>query len=64
MGLWRNDDGGDVSEYSLLITFLLLMSACLFFSNASSVSSIWQAANSFMSRGSSNQSQSIHTQVP
>ena len=63
MRLWRNDDGGDVSEYTLLITFLLLVSACLFLSSATNVSSVWQAANSFISRGSG-QSQSISTQVP
>jgi Flp pilus assembly pilin Flp len=65
MRLWKNDDGGDVSEYTLLVTFLLLVSACLFLSSASNVSSVWQAANSFMSRGSaSGQSQSITTEVP
>ena len=63
MRLWKKDDGGDVSEYTLLITFLLLVSACLFLSNASNVSSVWQAANSFMSRGAG-QAQSISTQVP
>jgi hypothetical protein len=60
----KNDDGGDVSGYTLLVTFLLLTSACLFFSSASSASSIRQAANSFMSRGSAGPSQTIHTQVP
>jgi hypothetical protein len=63
MRLWKNDDGGDVSEYTLLITFLLLVSACLFLSNASNVSSVWQAANSFISRGSG-QSQGVSTHVP
>ena len=63
MCLWKNDDGGDVSEYTLLITFLLLVSACLFLSSASNVSSVWQAANSFISRGSSSgQTQSISTE--
>ena len=59
MRLWKKDDGGDVSEYTLLITFLLLVSACLFLSSASNVSSVWQAANSFISRGSAGQSQGV-----
>jgi hypothetical protein len=64
MRFWREELGGDVSEYTLLITFLLLVSACLFLSSASNVSSVWQAANSFMSRGTSTgQSQSV-TEVP
>jgi Flp pilus assembly pilin Flp len=64
MRFWREERGGDVSEYTLLITFLLLVSACLFLSSASNVSSVWQAANSFMSRGTSTgQSQSV-TEVP
>jgi hypothetical protein len=64
MRLWNNDDGGDVSEYTLLITFLLLVSACLFLSSATNVSSVWHAANSFISRGAGGQSQSITTEVP
>ena len=64
MCLWKNDDGGEVSEYSLLIAFLLLVSACLFLSSASNVSSVWQAANSFISRGSSGQSQGVTTAAP
>jgi Flp pilus assembly pilin Flp len=64
MRLWRNEDGGDVSEYTLLVTFLLLLSACLFLSNASNVSNVWQAANSFISRGSAGQSQSVNADVP
>jgi Flp pilus assembly pilin Flp len=65
MRLWKNEDGGDVSEYTLLITFLLLVSACLFLSSATNVSSVWQAANSFISRGSSgSQSHGVGTEVP
>jgi hypothetical protein len=55
---------GDVSEYTLLLTFLLLISACLFLSSASNVSSVWQVANSFITRGSASQSQSLTTEVP
>jgi len=61
MCLWKNDDGGEVSEYSLLVAFLLLVSACLFLSSATNVSSVWQAANSFFVRGSSGQSQTVTT---
>jgi len=52
MHLWRQEDGQDVSEYGLLLAFIFLISACLFLANASNVSTIWEAANSFISHGS------------
>lgn len=64
MRLWKNDDGGDVSEYTLLVTFLLLVSACLFFSSAANVSNVWEAANSFISKGSAGQSHGISAHAP
>jgi Flp pilus assembly pilin Flp len=63
MRLLKNEDGGDVSEYTLLITFLLLVSACLFLSSATNVSSVWQAANSFITRGAG-QSHGVSSEVP
>ena len=55
MRLWKDEHGGVVSEYSLLLAFLILVSACLFLANASNVSGVWEAANSFISRGSGGQ---------
>ncbi|MEO8052521.1 MAG: hypothetical protein ABI833_19095 [Acidobacteriota bacterium] len=64
MRLWKNESGGDVSEYTLLITFLLLVSVCLFLSSASNVSGIWQAANSFITRGAPGGAQGISGDRP
>ena len=42
-----------MSEYTLLITFLLLVSICLFLSSANNVAGVWEATNGFLNRGSS-----------
>ena len=64
MRLWKDEHGGAVSEYSLLLAFLILVSACLFLANASNVSGVWEAANSFISRGSGSQSQGTTSVIP
>jgi Flp pilus assembly pilin Flp len=51
MRLWNEEHGQDISEYALLLAFIFLLSACLFLSNAANVSTIWGAANSFISHG-------------
>jgi Flp pilus assembly pilin Flp len=53
MRLSREEQGQTVSEYSLLLAFLLLVSACLFLSSANDVSAIWQTANGLISHGAS-----------
>jgi hypothetical protein len=54
-----------VSEYTLLVAFLLLISVCLFLSNASNVAGVWQATNSFLSHSrSSGQSHGGDAVIP
>jgi len=49
--LSKEEQGQTVSEYSLLLAFLFLVSICLFLSSASDVSAIWEATNSLISHG-------------
>ncbi len=43
-----DDEGQDVHEYALLLAFVVLVTAALFLYNASSVSSIWTSAGSYL----------------
>ena len=54
MRLFQEERGQDVSEYSLLIAFLLLISLCLFLDNVRDVAAIWEAANNLLMRGGGN----------
>jgi Flp pilus assembly pilin Flp len=51
MRLSGDERGQTVSEYSLLLAFIFLVSICLFLSTASDVTSIWQATNNLLSIG-------------
>ena len=51
MRLSGDERGQSVSEYSLLLAFIFLVSICLFLSTASDVTSIWQATNSLLTIG-------------
>jgi hypothetical protein len=53
MGMLQDDRGQDVSEYSLLLAFIFLISLCLFLQNVRDVSAIWKAANNILTRGAS-----------
>jgi Flp pilus assembly pilin Flp len=64
MRLWSQEDGQDVSEYGLLLAFIFLISACLFLANASNVTTIWEAANSFISHGSDTKSAAASNRLP
>ena len=43
---WREDEGQDLIEYSLLITFIAIATMWLLGSGRPMVNSIWQSANS------------------
>jgi Flp pilus assembly pilin Flp len=43
---WREEDGQDLIEYSLLITFIAIACAAIIGSGRPAVSSIWQSSNS------------------
>jgi Flp pilus assembly pilin Flp len=47
---WRDDEGQDLIEYSLLITFIVV--ACMWFvgAGASPVKTIWTSANNQVTR--------------
>jgi Flp pilus assembly pilin Flp len=46
---WRDESGQDLTEYTLLVTFVALVSAALFIAPASSVSAIWTNGNTQLS---------------
>ena len=48
-GLWRDETGQDLIEYTLLMAFVALSSAALFINTGSSVSKIWSSSNSALS---------------
>jgi hypothetical protein len=51
MRLWKQEAGQDISEYSLLLAFILLISLCLYLQNARDVSAVWNAATKLFVRG-------------
>jgi Flp pilus assembly pilin Flp len=48
-GLWRDESGQDLIEYTLLMAFVALSSAALFIGAGKSVSKIWSTSNSTLS---------------
>lgn len=52
--LFRDDEGQDLVEYSLLLAFIVLVSAALYLGMSQSTSGIWSTVNSRLA--SANQS--------
>ena len=52
MRLCGDEHGQSVSEYSLLLAFIFLVSFCLFLSSAGNITAIWETANQLISHGS------------
>ncbi len=44
--LWKDEQGQDLIEYTLLIAFVALCSAVLFIGAGSSIQGIWSSTNS------------------
>ena len=44
--LWREEDGQDLIEYSLLITFIAIATAAMVGSGQNAIRSIWTTSNS------------------
>jgi len=44
--LWKEEQGQDLIEYTLMLAFVALASAALFSSAGSSINSIWSKTNS------------------
>jgi Flp pilus assembly pilin Flp len=51
-GLWREEDGQDLIEYSLLITFIALATAAVVGSGKTAIVSIWTTGNSQVAHAS------------
>jgi Flp pilus assembly pilin Flp len=44
--LWREEDGQDLIEYTLLITFIAIATAAVVGSGQNAIRSIWNSSNS------------------
>ena len=49
-GFWKDEDGQDLIEYTLLLAFVALSSAALFTTAGSNVSKIWSTSNSTLTK--------------
>ncbi len=49
IGLWKDDGGQDLIEYTLLMAFVALASAALFLGAGGSIKGIWTTSNSQLS---------------
>ena len=50
---WRliyNEQGQDITEYSLLLAFVVLTAAGIFFTNGTALQSIWVTANGLVNQ--------------
>ncbi len=50
---WKDEEGQDLIEYTLLMAFVALASAALFLGAGSSVKSIWTSANTQLASAAS-----------
>ncbi|HUO29805.1 MAG TPA: Flp family type IVb pilin [Bryobacteraceae bacterium] len=50
---WREEEGQDLIEYTLMLAFVALASAALFSSAGSSINTIWSKTNSQLSSAAS-----------
>jgi Flp pilus assembly pilin Flp len=51
--LWREEQGQDLIEYTLMLAFVALASAALFSSAGSSINQIWSKTNSQLTTAAS-----------
>jgi Flp pilus assembly pilin Flp len=52
--LWRNDDGQDMVEYTLLLGFIVLIAVAVLTSTRVQISTIWSTINSSLSSAIAN----------
>lgn len=50
---WREEEGQDLIEYTLLLAFICLVAAAIFIGAGTSASSIWVIANNHLSNAQS-----------
>ena len=48
---WRDEQGQDLIEYSLLLAFVCLASAALFINSGAQLNGIWATANAILVNG-------------
>lgn len=48
IGFWKDESGQDLVEYSLLLAFIVLVSAAAFLSMGNLTAGLWSAINSRM----------------
>lgn len=53
---WRDEDGQDLIEYTLLMAFVALASAALFLGAGTSIKGIWSVTNSQLAAASTSAS--------
>jgi len=53
---WREEQGQDLIEYTLLVAFVCLATAALFVNSGGSLSGIWISANSQLAAGNTSAS--------
>jgi len=51
--IWRNEEGQDLIEYTLLLAFVALVAAGLFIQAGNVTAGIWGTANSLLTKASS-----------
>jgi Flp pilus assembly pilin Flp len=51
--LWKNEEGQDLIEYTLLMAFVALASAALFLGAGNSIKGIWTTTNSQLTAANS-----------
>ncbi len=50
---WREEDGQDLTEYTLLLAFVVLISAALLLTNQKAIDTIWLVTNNNLSAAAS-----------
>ena len=51
---WKQEEGQDLIEYTLLLAFVALAAAALFIPAGASVTSIWNSANNILNVAATN----------
>jgi hypothetical protein len=64
MRLWNEDGGQDISEYSLLLAFIFLISLCLFLQDGRDVAAIWGTVNSLAGQGANGGPKAAGNRLP
>jgi Flp pilus assembly pilin Flp len=50
---WIHEEGQDITEYSLLLAFVVLSAAGIFLANMNSVTGIWVSTNTLVNQAAS-----------